>query len=167
MCVICNGMTEQESDATMQTMIDVHGYYIQMVRGPDHPEWSYTIGLQEAIGHPDLICIDVETSLQEALLSDIGRSIIDGFPPTKAELRAADIELLPVHPSHLAGDLVAQWRRRQNRLPAEGDFLQILPGLSYFCSCHAGRLQRLDGPTIRIANRGPNRQQRRAARRRR
>lgn len=167
MCVICNGMTEQESDATMQTMIDVHGYYIQMVRGPDHPEWSYTIGLQEAIGHPDLICIDVATSLQEALLADIGRSIIDGFPPTKAELRAADIELLPVHPSHLAGDLVAQWRRRQNRLPAEGDFLQILPGLSYFCSCHAGRLQRLDGPTIRIANRGPNRQQRRAARRRR
>ena len=167
MCEICDGMTEQEFDAVTQAKINEYGYVIQMVRGPDHPEWSYTIGLNESIGHPDLICLDVETSIQEALLADVGERIMDGFLPSKAELRAGDIELLAVHPTHLAGDLVAQWCKRYRRLPAEGDFVQIVPGRSFFCSCHVGRVRRLDGPTVTALHRGPNRQQRRAAKRHR
>ncbi len=147
MCQSCDGVSEEEIERGIDISIEVYGFFIQMVRGPGDPEWTYTVGLNEQFDHPDLLCVQVKAELQERLTSFIGQAIVEGsgsFNPD--DLEGLDVELVPIHPRHLRQDLVATWVDRYMRFPVSGDFLQIVPGPSWFCSCHASQVQRLDSP---------------------
>lgn len=122
----------------------VTGFAVQVVEpGAGVEGWCYSVGLLETVGHPDLVVIDMEPETQQELLGMLGRAIVAGESVTEL-LEAIDVELVPVHPKNLDGDLLVSWWRRNGRHPKEGEFLQALPGASWFCSCHANHCRRLD-----------------------
>ena len=147
MCLRCQGFTEEEVDEIYDLTIRVHGYLLLTVQDPGQQAWTYTVGLSESFGHPDLLCIDIKADGQRQLVSSIGELLAEQGPVGSDELEALDVELVPVHPTHLTGDLVGIWGNRYGRLPDQGEFLQVVPGPSWFCSCHAERVPRkLDAP---------------------
>jgi hypothetical protein len=69
MCSICDGFSIEEVIERDAARIAEHGFMVQAVTGEsgradDPRSWSYTIGLLDAIGHPEMIVAgtDVETS---------------------------------------------------------------------------------------------------------
>lgn len=150
--------------------IRVHGFARVGVEDPSGPGWTYTLGLMENFDHPDLVCIEVEPDAQRAFVQAVGAMVVDDdAPPDPVALAELDLELVPVDPCHLRGDLVAWWIERHGRRPDGGDFLQVLPGPSYFCERHATWARRLDDPRPLVGlcpNRAERRARRRAGRRR-
>ena len=61
----------------------------------------------------------------------------------------------------LRDGLVAAWEERYSMAATTGDFLQVVPGPSWFCEHHARQVRRLDDPDAAPAPRA-NRAQRRA-----
>ncbi|MEQ8719527.1 MAG: DUF4262 domain-containing protein [Acidimicrobiales bacterium] len=162
MCRICDGYSDEELTRELDLAIRVHGFTRVGVENPDGTGWTYTIGLAENCGQPDLVCIDVEPDFQQRLVQAIAATVVEtGSPPDARSLAQLDVELVQVHPRHLDGDLVNLWAERYRRRPGEGDFLQVLPGSSHFCACHARAARRLDDPRP-VTTPGPNRAQRRA-----
>lgn len=162
MCRICDGYSNEELARELDLAIGLHGFTRVGVEDPDGSGWTYTIGLTETCGHPDLICIEIEPDVQRALVAAVAAIVVDtGSPPDPGSLAELDVELVEVHPRHLRGDLVDRWTQRYRHKPDEGEFLQVLPGSSYFCACHAAVVRRLDDPRP-FGVPGPNRAQRRA-----
>jgi hypothetical protein len=164
MCKRCEGYSEEEVQRSYDLTIKVHGFVRLQIQNPTGSDWTYTMGLAENFGHPDLLCVQIEPAAQADYIHAVGAMVVDEGLPDPGELDELDLELVPVHPCHLQGGLVAMWVIRYGRLPVEGDFLQVVPGPSHFCECHGSSMQRLDDPEpLRLA--GPNRAARRAQRR--
>lgn len=126
-------------------MIRVHGYVVVQVTTAW--PWSYTIGVQESWGQPDLLILDVDPVVQAQLLLSVLDDHIDFGrldPPTS---EALDLEVVTVDGHHFDGGLVSAWEERYGRRARTGDFLQLIPRPSWFGSGPWRRPQRLDrGP---------------------
>lgn len=141
MCKRCEGETIEAVFADLVDTIDRHGFAIQQIADPASG-WTYSIGLTK-FGHPDLFCIDAELELQATLISRIGRAIVRGssLSPVLAEV---DATLVPVHEQHLDDEWFASWKVMEDRAPRAGEIMQVVPGASWFCSCHASSVRLFD-----------------------
>ncbi|MCP3937537.1 MAG: DUF4262 domain-containing protein [Actinomycetia bacterium] len=150
MCTRCDGYGFDDHKQKIDLTVRVHGFAIQQVAAEGRrPSWAYSVGLGESFDLPDLLCVDIEDETQASLISDIGSRVRSLGSYDESYLDHRDVELIPVHPSHLRGGLVAVWSDRYDRLPRAGEFLQVVPGPSWFCDCHAHSMRRLDSPKRR------------------
>jgi hypothetical protein len=58
--------------------IKKHGWHVLSVFGESMPSFSYTIGFQESLRHPEIIMSGLDTNLMHHLLNDIGNLIKKG-----------------------------------------------------------------------------------------
>lgn len=149
----CNGATREQIDRQQDVAIRVHGFNRVQVGAnpgapPDRATWTYTIGLLENFDHPDLLATQFAPDRQAILTQAVGQTVVDEGQLDPSVLTDLDIELVPVHERHVSGNLVATWVNRYGRKPLQGEFLQIVPGPSWYCGEHSGHaeLRRMDNP---------------------
>ncbi len=143
MCMRCDGYSWDEIERHTDLMIRVHGFTTVHVAGA--APWTYTIGALESWDQPELLVVDVDPVIQQALVLAVVDDYADRGEIAPATFELLDIELVTVDESHLVGGLVAGWEARYSMAAAAGDFVQIVPGPSWFCpECDPPR--RLDDP---------------------
>lgn len=162
--MLCEGMTEDELDSSIDTKVALHGFTLIQVAAD--PSWTYSVGLADEPGVPDLVCIGIEQSTQWELVDILATAMAGGEEVSDSMLAALDLRLVDVHPYHLGGDQFAVWARRRGRTPKRGEMQQLVLGPSWFCQCHANREPRLDR-AVPLGRSGPNRAERRRRRRKR
>ena len=139
--------------------IRTHGWFLQMVT--DAVPFSYTVGLTESFGHPELMMIGMELDRQSSVIRRIVEPIEQTGHVDTADVAAAGITLVDVHDNHLDGDWFGTWVRRYGHLPPAGAYLQVVPPAEWFCSCHQHSTPRFDRPgPIRVGNRAARRRRR-------
>lgn len=124
----------------------MNGWTATQISDDGERGWTYTLGMNERLDHPDLIILDAPIDIQAKIVSWLADKVCDDGDLDERDLEGKGIELLPVHPGQLTGGLVAQWSHRYRRFPAAGEFLQVLPPKHLFCACHAEQRRRLDAP---------------------
>lgn len=123
--------------------IRVHGWSVAGVE--EKRPWSYTIGLLESFGHPELVVTDMELASAHALINVVGGVVRDGDgTPDPEALAALGVQLVEVLPKHLRSHWFGSWSQFYGELPRPGDFLQILPPPGMFCECHQRTYRRFD-----------------------
>lgn len=165
MCLQCDGYSYEESMQALDLQIRVHGWVLQHVYD-DHTgaSWSYTIGLVEQYGHPELTMLDVKPTEQQRVIRLLVDDVVTRGSVSPLTVLAEVLEIVDVHPDHLVGDLFATWGNRYGFPPPPGTMQQVLLPPSAFCPCHAVEVRRLDRPgplPPRLAPPRPNRAQRR------
>ena len=139
--------------------IRTHGWFLQMVT--DAVPFSYTVGLTESFGHPELMMIGMELDRQSSVIRRIVEPIEQTGHVDTADVAAAGITLVDVHDNHLDGDWFGTWVRRYGHLPPAAAYLQVVPPAEWFCSCHQHSTPRFDRPgPIRAGNRAERRRRR-------
>lgn len=144
MCMRCDGYSWEEIERHMDLVIRVHGYLIQQVE--DEPSWTYTIGIRESWSRAELLVVDIGAHAQARLISAVADDYVAHGVILAATLDLLDLELVDVDESHFADGLVAAWEDRYSMSARTGDFLQIVPGESWYGDCCAVRSRRLDIP---------------------
>lgn len=144
---------------TLDLTIRTHGW--QLTQVTDAMPWSYTIGLTESYGHPELMMYGVELGTQNSVI----RKIVDPIATTGSVdqpfLERQGVTLVEVHPNHLADHWFGTWSSFYERLPAPGSFLQIVPPADWFCDCHEHSMPHFELPgPIRFGNRAERRRRR-------
>jgi hypothetical protein len=163
MCLECDGYSFEEAMQALDLQITVHGWALMQVEG-DGEAWSYTIGLLENFGHPELTVLDMELGYQRGYINTLVDDIVESGEISPLTIMELGVECVEVHPEHLRSDLFGKWAARHNRYPTAGEYLQVVPPKSAFCECHANMITRLDRPGTRRApqvSRPPNRAERR------
>lgn len=145
MCLECDGYSHEAAMQALDLQIQIHGWAVLQV-GDDEHTFSYTVGLVENFGHPELIVVDFEPRYQQGLLNQLaqgiaatGRLVLDQ-PATKG------VRCVEVHRNHLHGDYFGKWADRYGGLPRPGQVLQVRLPDSAYCECHARAVRRLDRP---------------------
>lgn len=159
MCMRCDGYSWEEIDRSTDLVIQVHGF--QLLQVESDPPWTYTIGVRESWEQPELLVVDIDAAPQADLIRAVADDYLCFGEIRQSTLELLDVELVTVDEAHFADGLVAAWEDRYSMSATTGDFLQIVPGRSWFCECHAAMVRRLDDPDVLPAPR-PNRVQRRA-----
>jgi hypothetical protein len=75
---MCEGTTQEELLAEHARIIAEHGYLVTGVGDGDPPHWTYTVGLLDLVGHPELIVAGPHFEVAGMLINVIGREILDG-----------------------------------------------------------------------------------------
>lgn len=162
MCQLCNGASLDNVLVNQDLLIRTSGYAMTQVSDHRGGGWTYTIGLLERFGHPDLLTLDVDLALQAGLVNALAASVVEhGVLPGRAELRSDGLSTVLVHPNHLAEGRVAMWTKRHQRVPQTGEFLQVVLSSRHFCACHAPLRQMLDKPLVRTVGNEPSHRRRR------
>ncbi|GAB2568054.1 DUF4262 domain-containing protein [Microlunatus antarcticus] len=130
MCAICKGWTHEEVAADQRHHIATIGWSVQMVEPrPGRVGWSYTIGLSESYGHPELLLVGRDVRADHEVLNRLGAAVRDGTTVRAGSSVVADLplEAWEVHPVHLFGELVTSWRTvYEDRSPDERPELRFL-----------------------------------------
>ena len=144
----------------LDLLIQVHGWALVQVEG-DVTSWSYTVGLTENYGHPELAMTTVRLELQSAVIHRLVDDIVETGHLDLHLVAERELELVEVHPTRFVQEWFGTWSNRYERPPAPGGFLQIVPPASWFCECHASATPRLDRPGHGPdGNRAPRRRRR-------
>lgn len=146
MCMRCEGHNWEAVRRHADLTIRVHGYLIQQVGGGEETGWTYTIGITESWSHPDLVVLEGPLDAQAQIIATLAGDVRDFGRVGPDTLESLDVELIPVHESHLATGLVAAWEDHQSRYAANGDFLQVRLGSAWHCHHDGGAGRRLDQP---------------------
>lgn len=85
MCLQCDGYSYEQAMLHLDLTIRVHGW--SLVDATESLPWSYTIGLTESYGHPELMMIGVELEAQSAAI----RRIVEPIART-GSVDAADLK---------------------------------------------------------------------------
>ena len=141
---------------SLDLTIRTYGWQLNQIT--DTNPWSYTIGLTESYGHPELMVCGLELDVQNTVIRKIVDPIVETGSVDHAFLESEGVTLVEVHPNHLAGDWFGTWSNFYERTPPPGSFLQIVPPGDWFCECH----QTLDAP-LRAAGSDSLRKSSRAA----
>jgi hypothetical protein len=149
-------------------MIRVHGWALTQVDG-GHRIWSYTVGLMESFGHPELLVVQIEFAAQASLIERLVEPIRTTGSLDPVELEQLGVSTAVVHPANLTGELLGDWYRRYDDAPSPGSYLQVFAPDDWFCECHRGTTPRLDVPSrfAQQSSRAERRAEERARRRRR
>ena len=78
MCKMCEGFSQEQMLADDAAIIAEHGYLVTGVGDGDPPHWTYTVGLLDLVGHPELIVAGPHFEVAGALLNLVGREIVAG-----------------------------------------------------------------------------------------
>ena len=156
MCLQCDGYSFEQSMLSLDLTIRTYGWQLHQITD-DNP-WSYTIGLLESYDHPELMITGLEFGMQNTVIRRIVGSIEKTGSVDHSLLADAGIELVEVHPNHLAGDWFGTWSNFYQRQPSPGSFLQIVPPSEWFCDCHQHSMPHFELPgPIHFGNRAHRR----------
>lgn len=142
MCMRCDGYSWEEIERHTDLVIRVHGF--MMIHVEDVPPWTYTIGAFESWDQPELIVIDVDSPMQKALIHAVAEDYVDFGEIRQATLDLLDVEIATVDESHFSDGLVAAWESRYSMAASTGDFVQLVPGPSWFYGDCVSKVRRLD-----------------------
>jgi len=142
MCLSCDGYSDEQIKRGIDLAIRTYGWSMSQIE--DDLPWSYTIGLGESFGHPELVVLDLKLSAAAELLWAIVSMVEEDGCLDPGELKRLGVSVVPVHPRHLGSELFAQYSWYYDRAPEEGSFLQIIPPDHWFCECHRNSVRRLD-----------------------
>ena len=147
-----------------QMRIADNGYTFQGVPADSNTiAWTYTIGLSQNLGLPELVITNLENSDAVRLISWVVDQLREG--KTLADFDSDLLVAVPVHRSHLAGDLMNVWRAYYDEEPCTAEVVQLRLGEALGCSCCWDSQVDLADPSSRLHDLGSmNRQQRRAFR---
>jgi hypothetical protein len=166
MCLECDGYSHEEAMQALDLQIRVHGWALVQVQD-DTTSWSYTVGLVEHYGHPELSLIDVDYEYAARLMHELVAGITTRGAMSPWPIRREGLQCIEVHPDHLRGDLFGTWSNRYGRLMKPGEMIQVLLPAGAYCEFHATVARRLDVPgATPSAPRTPNRGERRRRARR-
>ena len=166
MCLECDGYSHDAALHALDLRIRVHGWTLLQV-GDESSAFTYTVGLLESYGHPELIILDVKRGLQVELLTRLASSIATTGRMSDVVTTLERLRFVEVHSSQMQPNHFAMWAERYGHLPAAGDVLQVLLPDDAFCGQHVGAVTRLDRPRLTPSPFGhPNRAQRRQRKRR-
>jgi hypothetical protein len=107
--------------------LTIRTYGWQLTQVTDTNPWSYTIGLTESYGHPELMVAGLELDTQSMVIRKIVDSIASTGSVDHAFLEREGVTLVEVHPNHLADHWFGTWSNFYERVPEPGSFLQIVP----------------------------------------
>ena len=117
MCLQCDGYSFEQSMLSLDLTIRTYGWQLNQVT--DANPWSYTIGLTESYGHPELMITGLELDRQNTMI----RKIVDPIVRTGN----VDHEFLERGgharrgtPQHLRGDWFDTWSNFYERTPPAG-----------------------------------------------
>jgi hypothetical protein len=144
MCLQCDGYSFEQAMLAVDLKIRTYGW--QLTQVTDTSPWSYTIGLPESYGHPELMMIGVGLDTQSAVIRKLVSMVETTGRIDTEEVEAHGLTLVEVHRSHLRGDWFGTWSNHYGHLPPAGTFLQIVPPPEWFCECHTYSTPRLDRP---------------------
>ena len=182
MCILCEGPGRDELLFQLHGAVTDFGWVAASQGWADFGVgWLHTVGLT-AVGHPELVLLDIPPDIGEAILEPLAEGVLDGdvlVPGDHVDLGGLDAELVSVHPAHVTSGLMLGATAYYEALgrPGAVEGLQVLvPTTPFYCATHT-----LDPPRLNeqwawdeqrfLAERGvalpTNRAQRRAANRRR
>ena len=141
MCMRCDGYSWEEIERRSDLLIRVHGFMTVHVEAP--APWTYTVGAFESWDQPELLVIDVESEMQRTLVDVVAEDYVVFGEVRASTLVELDLELVTVDETHFRDGLVASWEHRYSLAASTGDFVQILPGPSWFCDCGTTTVRRL------------------------
>lgn len=174
MCDICNGRTPDQAIADLRAFIRRTGWGVQGVEpDPGSPGWAYTIGLLTSYDHPELLIVDHDIGRGAQILNSLAWNIRDGSiiePGDAIDLGGCRAEVIDIDPHHLHNGTMAVWPRIHPPMPGgESPELEAYQVVALDPLPDGKRLPdvRLDVRHPVLGGNGPNRAQRRAARRRR
>ena len=144
MCLQCDGYSYEQTMLALDLTIRTYGWQLQQVT--DTNPWSYTIGLAESYGHPELMITGLELDMQNSVIRKIVDPIASTGSVDHSFLGREGVTLVEVHPNHLAGEWYGTWSNFYGHLPPPGSFLQIVPPNKWFCDCHQHSMPRFDRP---------------------
>ena len=150
MCMRCDGYSWEEIERRTDLMIRIHGFTTIHVEAES--PWTYTLGAYESWDQPELLIVDIDAATQsaEALALKVTHPLLHDYVDLgeiqPATLDLLDVELIAVDASFFHDGLVAAWESRYNLSAVTGDFVQIVPGPSWFCETCVDRVRRLDAP---------------------
>ena len=143
MCLQCDGYAFEQAMLELDLRIRVDGWALVQVDA-GVASWSYTIGLTEHYGHPELTMVAVRLELQSAVIHRLVDDIVETGKLDLDLVAEHELELVEVHSTRFAQAWFGTWSNHYERRPAPGGFLQIVPPSSWFCECHADATPRLD-----------------------
>jgi len=160
MCIECDGYSHETAMQALDLQIKIHGWVVVQV-GDDENVFSYTIGLVENFGHPELVVVDVDRRYQQGLINELAEGVAANGRLALDRPSTRGVSCVGVHPNHLHGDYFGMWAARYGELPQPGQVLQVLLPDRFYCECHAPVVRRLDqpdstppvGPTLNRAQR--------------
>jgi hypothetical protein len=138
----CDGYSWEEIARHTDLVIRVHGF--TTIHVEDQRPWTYTVGAFESWDQPELLVVDIDPTIQKALIRAVGDDYADFGEIRPETLDLLDVELVTVDESHFADGLVAAWEGRYSMAASTGDFVQLLPGSSWFCGECRPPQRRLD-----------------------
>ncbi len=145
MCLECDGYSHEAAVQAFDLKIRIHGWVVVQV-GDGESAFSYTVGLVESFGHPELIVVDVDRRLQQGLINELANGIAANGRPALDRPSTRGVRCVEVHRNHLHGAYFAMWAARYGTLPQPGQVRQVLLPDSSYCECHAPAVRRLDRP---------------------
>jgi hypothetical protein len=75
---MCEGSSQEEVLAEDAAIIAEHGHLVTGVGDGDPPHWTYTVGLLDRFGHPELIVAGPHFRIAASIINHVGRQIRDG-----------------------------------------------------------------------------------------
>jgi hypothetical protein len=148
MCVICDGLSQDEALFDLDFTIARHGWALQIVEpGPGDPGWTYTIGLTD-FGHPELVMVGLASDAG-AVLNGLGERVRRGerfAVGDSTEAAGARVVVGEVHPAQVEDGLVDSWFAHYEAPGRPPPDLGVLQVSFTDCECRACGL-RLDTPT--------------------
>jgi hypothetical protein len=155
---MCEGASQEEVLAEDAAIVEEHGYLVTGVGGGDPPHWTYTVGLLDRFGHPELIVAGPHCEVAGALINLVGREIAEG-----RSFRAGDVLTLPgdtgsarfgrVHPIQYRLDTFNVWHWLLDRKVVSATMLeavQVFAPRESICRCAACRQPDLSRPESRV-----------------
>lgn len=174
MCRLCEGASWEEVVAENATAIAVYGYILQGVTDDDHAPWVYTVGLLDAVDHPEMIVAGLSVETSAHVLAELADAALEGRRYDVgdcARTRRGTVRIGAVHPIQYGLDTFNNW----HELRAAGVIhapelaaVQVVFGHSFFCAEHQAAQPLLSDPRARVGEllTPPNRAARRRRRRR-
>jgi len=128
MCFLCDGGTIEEWLDQTRERIDRYGFTMVMVEG-GKSSWTYTIGLTESFGDPELVVTGLDAEHSVFLIDGLAERIKDGerFDSGETSLCGVPLRIGPVHPTQWIHGRFNSWLEFYDDEPRpQPDAVQIL-----------------------------------------
>jgi predicted outer membrane lipoprotein len=114
MCAICDGMSYDEVLADMHERVERFGFTMTGIEpDPDHPGWTYTVGLVERRDHPELAILGVPLQVAYTVLTALSRRVLDDGARIQegeiARINGVYFHVGPIDDRLWDGDMFNQW----------------------------------------------------------
>ncbi len=144
MCLRCDGYSEEQVMLAIDLTVRTHGWQLTQVE--DERPFSYTVGLLQTFGHPELVVVDMKLDSAADLIGFLVRMLESNGRIDHEQLGTYGTELVTVHPNHLNGEWFGTWMRYYQSAPPPDGFMQVIPPPNWYCRCHQHSIRRLDRP---------------------